>query len=134
MLSPKWNCLQKKTFSLKQKNNIRGSFSEHIEILFTFRRIFGESNTKIRKATERRDSMVKRKKTPFGGKGLVKILWDSTCMRVMWKLFNTFGWILKNYRNALLHRVDQLVRNAKNETLFYLSELGIRHILNDIIL
>ena len=86
-------------------------------------------------ATERRDSMVKCRKMPFGGKGLVKIPWDSTCMRVIWKLLNTFGWILKNYRNTLpLNRVDQLVWSAKNEILFYLSKPGIRHILNGIIL
>ena len=33
-----------------------------------------------------------------------------------------------------MHRVDQLVRSAKNEMLIYLSELVARHILNNIIL
>ena len=48
MLSPKWSCLQKKTFSLKRKNNVWGSFSEPIEILFIFCRIFGEPNEEKR--------------------------------------------------------------------------------------
>ena len=51
---------------------------------------------------------------PFGGEGLLKIPWDSPCMRIILKLLNTLRWILKNYRNSLpLHRVDQLVRSAK---------------------
>ena len=32
----KWGYLQKKGFSLKQKNNLWGGFSESIEILFIF--------------------------------------------------------------------------------------------------
>ena len=40
----KESCLPNKTFSLKRKNNVWGSFQEPIEILFTFCRIFGDSN------------------------------------------------------------------------------------------
>ena len=37
--------------------------------------------------------------------------------------------MLKKYKNVLsLHRVDQLVRSAKNEMLYCLSEPEIRHI------
>ena len=45
-------------------------------------------------------------------------------------------WVnIEKLQDALpLHRVDQLVRSAKTEILFYLSEPGIKHILNDIIL
>ena len=40
----KESCLPNKTFSLKRKNNVWGSLPEPIEILFTFCRIFGDSN------------------------------------------------------------------------------------------
>ena len=45
-------------------------------------------------------------------------------------------WVnIEKLQDALpLHRVDQLVRSAKTEILFYLSEPGIKHILNDIML
>ena len=57
-------------------------------------------------------------------------LWKSCGTLLVWGSYgnnlNRFGWILKNYRNALcLHRVDQLVKSAKKEMLFYLSELLI---------
>ena len=79
--------------------------------------------------------MVKCREMLFRLEGLVKILWDSPCMMLIWKLLNTFGRILKNHRNVLpLHRVDQPVSSAKNEMLIYLSEPGTRHILNNIIL
>ena len=129
------SCLQKSTFSLNRRNNVWGSFPEPIEILFTFYRIFEESNIKQGEATERRGSMVKCREMLLRLEGLVKILWDSPCMRLIWKLLNTFGWILKNHRNVLpLHRVDQPVSCAKNEMLIYLSEPRTRHILNNIIL
>ena len=135
MLSTKRSYLQKKTSSLKRKNNACGFFSVPIEVLFTFCRIFGESDAEKRNATERRGSMVKYREMSFRWEGLVKILWGSPCIRVVWKLLNSFGWILKNYRNALsLHRVDQLARGAKDKILLYLSGSGIRHILNDVIL
>ena len=44
-------------------------------------------------------------------------------------------WVnIEKLQECTLHRADQLVRSAKNDMLFYLSEPGIRHILNDIIL
>ena len=77
------SCLQKRKFSLNQKNNVWGSFSEPIEILFTFCRIFEESIAKQWEATERRGSMVKCWEMLFRLEGLVKILWDSPCMRLI---------------------------------------------------
>ena len=65
-------CLQKSTFSLNQKNNVWGSFPEPIEILFTFYRIFEESNVKQGEATERRGSMVKCSEMLFRLRGLWK--------------------------------------------------------------
>ena len=107
----KESCLPNKTFSLKRKNNVWGSFQEPIEILFTFCRIFGDSHA------------AKRGYNRGGGGWLLKIPWDLPCMRVVWKLLNTFGRILKNYRNAVpLHRLDQLLRSAKNEVVFHLIE------------
>ena len=101
----------KQDISLKRKNNVWGSFQEPIEILFTFCRIFGDSN------------VAKRGGNRGGGGWPLKIPWDLPCMRVVWKLLNTFGWILKNYRNAVpLHRLDQLLRSAKNEVVFHLIE------------
>ena len=74
----KESCLPNKTFSLKRKNNVWGSFREPIEILFTFCRIFGDSD-------------AAKKGGNTGGEGwLLKIPWDLPCMRVVWKLLNTF--------------------------------------------
>ena len=41
-MGEKWGYLQKRELFLKQKNNISGGFSESIEILFVFWRVFGE--------------------------------------------------------------------------------------------
>ena len=109
----KESCLLNKTFSLKRKNNVWGSFPQPIEILFTFWRIFGDSNA------------AKRGGNRGGGGWLLKIPWDLPCIRVLWKLLKTFGWILKNYRDALpLRRLDQLLRSAKNEVVFHLIQPG----------
>ena len=132
----KWSCLQKKAFSLTGKNNVWRSFSEPVEILFTFFKIFGESNAEKKgEGTGRRGSIVKVGKSSLWKRGL----WKSCGTLLVWGSYgnnlNRFGWILKYYRNALcLHRVDQLVRSAKKEMLFYLSEPGISHMLNDIII
>ena len=43
---------------------------------------------------KRKCSIVKCGKMPSDGKGLMKIPWDSPCMTVLWKVFNTFGHFL----------------------------------------
>ena len=62
------------------------------------------------KTTERRGSIVKCEKIQFsfwGGGLFVKILWDSPCLRVIWKLLNTFGWILVHTRLDLLSKLQK---------------------------
>ena len=72
-------------------------------------------------ATEGRGSMMKCGETPFEWMGLVKILWYSPCMMVLWKLLNTFGWIIDACwisRNTLSwYIVVQLVSAQNNKTL-----------------
>ena len=81
----KWGYLQKREFSLKPKNNLWGGFLECIEILFMFWRVFGVlmkkkwgGNRKKRFYSEMQGNNV------WGG--LVKVLWDSPCVTILWEL------------------------------------------------
>ena len=60
---------------------------------------------------------------------LVKILWDSPCMRAILKLLNTLELTFSAIRRNFCHKtavywytVDKLLRNAKYQTLLDLSE------------
>ena len=70
------------------------------------------------------------------GEELVKTLWDSPCVMVLWKLLITFelifgacliGFLTKLQKYTPSTYVDQLVRNTKNETLLHQSKLVIRY-------
>ena len=92
-----WVCLQNKEFSLKRKNNVWGGFSDFFEMLFYFWGVFESSNGEKRGDNRRKGFYGEIwENTAWGWVrgGLVNILWDSPCMRVIWKLLNTFGWIL----------------------------------------
>ena len=56
ILSPKWSCLQKKTFSF-------------IEILFTFCRIYGESNAEKRGGNRKKGFYDKMYENAVSGEG-----------------------------------------------------------------
>ena len=70
-------------------------------------------------------------KTLFEVDGLVKILWDSPCMMVLWKLSELYIWVNiwcmlhwlvgLEETHFLWHLVAQLV-SAKNEILLWLCE------------
>lgn len=90
------------------------------------------------KKIDARVSIVKYGETPFERKVLLKVFQRYfPCMTTLWKLFNTFGWIVAACLIGFCTKlqkytpfVNQLVRNVKNETLLLLCKSGIRHRLD----
>ena len=68
-------------------------------------------------ANRKRGSVVKCGKTPFEVGVLVQIRWDFSCMKVQWKLLNTFERIFGacligfHHKNAKTHSLCILLIN-----------------------
>ena len=63
---------------------------ESIEILFIFCRRFGGSNKKMEREQQKKRFYSETQGNAVCG-GLMKILWNSPCVTVLWKLFLSRG-------------------------------------------
>ena len=86
---------KRRNFLWSKKNNVRGTFSEPFEILFVFRGSL--ESFKVKNYWEATNVGKDQFLESGGGRGgLVKFPWDSSCMRVIWKLVNIFVWTLEH--------------------------------------
>ena len=87
---------KRRNFLWSEKITYEEAFQNLLKCYLFLAGLLENSNAENGEATEKRGCTVKCGENPIldGWGVVVKILWDSSYMRVIWKLLNTFGWIL----------------------------------------